>query len=1617
MAENETHVVYKALADFSALSRAARNARREIRELRAEEARLNAESAAGSAAADSARNRSAAAANGATNAVRGHTAATSRDTSVVSSHTSAVDRDTSSRNRGTQAIRAMSPVAAGMNRVLRESKQATDGLASSSERLARSAGRGGGGNAMRTAFSGALGPIRAVNKQLDKLSKWRPHIIPPFIALVPAIAGLLSLLNPLVASMGAAGAAGLGFASSLGRIGGAALGVIPALFSLISVVAAMKVAFGGVGTVFGAFKSLKQAQTRRGGATGGVTGGTGTGTKLAELTLTEKLTRAQEAYRRAVQDVHFAQDDLNDARKDYIKRLNQLERAVKNAGLSEMRAAADAQVAYEEYRRTLADPDASQGDRMQAEVAYKEALQAQTDVQEENKQSAEELAKMKSEGMSGDRDVVMAQRAVVDAMNRVRDAELDVVNVRRQAAIDAENEAKAANSAAQGVDALAGATNLYEDALARLSPSARKFVSGLLAMSDAWLKVRQAVQESFFSKIVGDLGRIRGMLPTIQSLLSNTAGAMGDVAHNFLMMVTSPAWKSDLVLLGKGNVPIIKAVGDGFLIILDAFRNLAVVSQPFLLALSEGFKKGAENLRAMIDEARKTGSLGKWLMGDGTSRGVLQTLRQWWIIIKNISGVLFNYSKAAAEFSNWLTDGLQAATEGWLKSSQEATKEGSPFKKWLEDIKPLLTQIKSMFGGFFSWFREQSMDPQNIKQATEVFRLITEDLGPKVAKFFDNLSKAEVGPKFVSTISKLVELIDKVVNSGATSTFFDWLNKFLDIMIQISNIPGADKVISGITSALAGLAAFTFIYNLSGLENLVRLITGKKMMLLPGILGGIYRGFRKIIGLPVPTPTVPGVDYGTGGARPGTRTGGVTGTGTRPGGGSGGTGTGARTAGGSVVTGAASTARRRDSMGVPLTPKGVSSGRSGISRRIAAQVPTYGWTTTPRGSAGAIRPGPFSSSGYGPPVVRDSMGVPVEKYVPTARAVPSVVPQPTPVRTTASRMRPAAGAAGVAGVSRVGGATASRMRPSYGWPAPVSTGATRVPRGVDFGTGGVRPVPVKPSILGKLGTGLTKFGGVLGKVGPVLGKGLAVAAGPIGIIGSIAGGIVGDSIAGGAAEGRAGAAQRVGGGLLSGAANGAGIGAMIGSVIPIPGVGTGVGAAVGGVVGAGASFFTAPAEDRDAFLADTGKAISDFFTKTIPSLLEGAGDFFGNNFKGIGEWLAQQWTSLSTWVTNLPSTIGSLFSGAGDGIWSGLSGFGTWLSDQWDGVQEWFVNLPYNIGYAAGQLWGNLENFGTWLGNQWNGVVAWFQDLPNQINNAAGEIWRNLQGFGAWLGKQWEGTVGWFQNLPNQINAAAGEIWRNLLGLGQWLGKQWDGAVAWARDLPNKINNAAGEVWRNLQGLGAWADKQWSGAVSWFRDLPNKVARAATGIWDGIQSFGSWLQNQIFSGFQAGYSSVPGHHNGGVIRRAGGGGVPGHGNSDTVPAMLTPGEYVLKKSVTKRLGVENLNKVNSGIMTFAEMLRSAIDEQRKPKEDLAQISFFSAGGLVPDISSFTRPNLGRSDSVRAFDPELRKVQMKSAGTTIIVEELIIQNPKQETVQQSLHTTVRKLNYIYGGSEG
>lgn len=99
-----------------------------------------------------------------------------------------------------------------------------------------------------------------------------------------------------------------------------------------------------------------------------------------------------------------------------------------------------------------------------------------------------------------------------------------------------------------------------------------------------------------------------------------------------------------------------------------------------------------------------------------------------------------------------------------------------------------------------------------------------------------------------------------------------------------------------------------------------------------------------------------------------------------------------------------------------------------------------------------------------------------------------------------------------------------------------------------------------------------------------------------------------------------------------------------------------------------------------------------------------------------------------------------------------------------------------------------------------------------------------------------------------------------------------------------------------------------------------EVARALIRITDAIEPLLPLIAGlaafQVGKGFIPALGALTGvtkRNQGGKIHAfASGGFVPGVGNRDTVPAMMTPGEFVIRKSSVKKIGAENLQKLNNG---------------------------------------------------------------------------------------------------------
>jgi TP901 family phage tail tape measure protein len=118
--------------------------------------------------------------------------------------------------------------------------------------------------------------------------------------------------------------------------------------------------------------------------------------------------------------------------------------------------------------------------------------------------------------------------------------------------------------------------------------------------------------------------------------------------------------------------------------------------------------------------------------------------------------------------------------------------------------------------------------------------------------------------------------------------------------------------------------------------------------------------------------------------------------------------------------------------------------------------------------------------------------------------------------------------------------------------------------------------------------------------------------------------------------------------------------------------------------------------------------------------------------------------------------------------------------------------------------------------------------------------------------------------------------------------------------------------------------------------LPLLAAVAAVNFAKGIGTFAGGLMR----GMQSGRT----YNKGGKVHHfARGGMVPGTGNRDTVPAMLQPGEFVIKKSSVNQLGASNLaamneNKLNKGGVPTLTARNALIGQRRLTPAEMIKAS-------------------------------------------------------------------------------
>ena len=353
-------------------------------------------------------------------------------------------------------------------------------------------------------------------------------------------------------------------------------------------------------------------------------------------------------------------------------------------------------------------------------------------------------------------------------------------------------------------------------------------------------------------------------------------------------------------------------------------------------------------------------------------------------------------------------------------------------------------------------------------------------------------------------------------------------------------------------------------------------------------------------------------------------------------------------------------------------------------------------------------------------------------------------------------------------------------------------------------------------------------------------------------------------------------------------------------------------------------------------IGNIGTKLWDGFTSAVTK----AGDWFALKGQQVWDGLVAKFNQVKTWFTDKGSELWQGFVAKAD---AAITKFAEWGRNIWNGfwnamaagwaeVIGWFSKFGSAAWDAfktkVDQAWDVMTKFGTWGKNIWDTFWAWLDANTSTLANKFGSF-----GQGIWdkfwnaFAAGWGSVIDWCSKWGGAIwdkfwNAfAAG--WSNVVDwVTKWGGAIWDGfwnafAPGWSSVL-GWVKKWGGAIWDEF-----W---NWAFSIDWNATLDNfgkmgraiwesfKKASGYTGASGAIVRFGDWVAGRHFGG-----DIDPLHF-------ATGGNVPGFGFTDSVPAMLTPGERVLTQSQARQMDQGALGgiTINLHIAPNADVSESAI---------------------------------------------------------------------------------------------
>jgi hypothetical protein len=374
--------------------------------------------------------------------------------------------------------------------------------------------------------------------------------------------------------------------------------------------------------------------------------------------------RAAKQSARSIEDAldaeRAATENLNDAREDAARKLDDLREKVSDYALDEDGARLRVLAAYAAQRKVNGDSQSTNLEKAQALQNVREAEERLSDIQRDRAADTAKLTSEESKGVEGSDEVVAARKRLEDAeqgvadakdqaAERMADAEQRVADAietgaERQAAAqeslddtirESERQREAAHEAV--ADALqnlkdaqdqagasaagaAGGTNAYADALAKLSPNARAFVEALRELKPEWDAITKRVQDRMFAGLAAEITELAGVyFPVLDVGLQNVAAGFNAIFVQTSQGLMDPAVVDAVRAIMDDTAAFLTNAAPGIAAFVQGFLELAEVGASYLPQIGTWVAEIGEHFKSWVESGIADGTFTDFITDAGVA--------------------------------------------------------------------------------------------------------------------------------------------------------------------------------------------------------------------------------------------------------------------------------------------------------------------------------------------------------------------------------------------------------------------------------------------------------------------------------------------------------------------------------------------------------------------------------------------------------------------------------------------------------------------------------------------------------------------------------------------------------------------------------------------------------------------------------------------------------------------------------------------------------------------------------------------------------------------------------------------------------------------------------------